>query len=120
MGSFIGGGMVMNMAEATDLAVKMKADGHSYEQITEHLLSIGYVSPRTRRPIKSMMVRYMVTDNGKRGLGLGAQVQSGSLTFLVDGDLFARVERNPQIRQKLDRFVCGSIKEFMNNLGSYE
>jgi hypothetical protein len=51
--------------EATEIAVKMHDDGVDYDTITQHLKDQGYLSAKTRDPIKVISVRRIVREYRK-------------------------------------------------------
>lgn len=53
--------MTMTYQQAVDQATKLRTQGLTYKQIEDHLKAAGYVSARTKQPIKEMAIRYMVT-----------------------------------------------------------
>ena len=57
--------MTMTYQQAVDQSTKLRTQGLTYKQIEDHLKSVGYVSARTKQPIKEMAIRYMVTKEEK-------------------------------------------------------
>jgi hypothetical protein len=52
--------------EAAELATRLRRQGIEYSRIAAELNSRGYISPRTKAPIKEMAVRYMITAEAAR------------------------------------------------------
>lgn len=51
---------------AVEQAKQLRTQGKTYPEIEEHFKRIGYVSPKTKKPVGHLAIRHMVTASDKK------------------------------------------------------